>query len=85
MKKIQSKWFVVPNDPDELMTALNKEGSLGWAFVHGIGTPAGLRFLLQRTTDEDVDVSDIVAYEKEKKEAELLAKFAPGPAKVNLR
>ena len=78
MKKIQFKWFNVPNPPEDFMDDLSREGALGWRFVHGVGTPTGLRFILERITDEEVDDTDVEAYEKAKKEAALVAQFGPG-------
>ena len=78
MKKVQFKWFDVPQaPPEEMMVSLNKEGAVGWHFVHGVGTPTGLKFLMERVTDEEVDATDIEAYEKAQREAELVAKFGP--------
>lgn len=83
MNKVQFRFFDVPQSPtttpEDIILGLNREGSLGWRFVHGVGTPAGLKFLMQRETDEQVDQADVEAYAKAQKEAELLAKFAPGP------
>ena len=79
MKKIQTKIFFPPPNVEQMVTDLNKENSLGWRFIHAIQTQAGIIFMLERTTDEDVDATDVEAYEKAKKEAELIAQFGPGP------
>ncbi len=90
MKKYQFKFFDVPPPPADLIAELNKEGNLGWRFVHGIGTPTGLKFLMERPSEEEVDQTDIDAYNDAQKEAELIARFGPGNArpldsKISLR
>jgi 16S rRNA A1518/A1519 N6-dimethyltransferase RsmA/KsgA/DIM1 with predicted DNA glycosylase/AP lyase activity len=79
MKKLQTKLFFPPPNVEQMVIDINKENALGWRFIHAIQTQAGIIFMMERTTDEDVNDADVEAYEKAKKEAELLAQFGPGP------
>jgi len=76
MKQIEYKLFDIP--PSDLEGELNKEGKLGWRAAHAIGTPAGLKFLMERTSDKDVDAEDIAQYLREQHQSELLSKFGIG-------
>ena len=82
MKKVEFKFvdIVQTQKPDELIATLNQEGALGWHFVHAVGVPGGMKFMMQRETDENVYQADLDAYDKAKKDAELLARFGLGNA-----
>lgn len=56
MKKWEVKLINVGQSTD-VEAELNKEGQAGWRFAHGLATPFGMKFLLERQLDEDVDVS----------------------------
>ncbi len=76
MKRYEYKLFDMP--PTDLEGLLNKEGQVGWRPIHPIGTPQGMKFLMERISDEDVSPEDIAAHQKAVKEAELAAKFGIG-------
>lgn len=59
MKKVQVKIVNILNvDIEEL---LNQEGQEGWHFIQALGSPlGGVRFLLERTLDEDVDADSVL-------------------------
>ncbi len=54
MKKWQVKLINISQQTD-LEAELNKEGEAGWRFAHALATPFGVKFLLERQLDEDVD------------------------------
>jgi hypothetical protein len=39
----------------DLEAELNKEGESGWRFAHALATPFGIKLVLERQLDEDVD------------------------------
>lgn len=85
MKKVEFKFYsVLQVTPEQLVVELNKEGSQGWRFVHGMMGPTGLMFIMERISDEDVAPEDIESYQKAQKEAELVAKFGPNTQRVPL-
>lgn len=67
MKKWQTKLMDVSAQTD-VEKELNQAGESGWRFVNILATPAGVKFVLERQSDEDVD-------DKEAKTYELMKKF----------
>jgi hypothetical protein len=66
MKKWAVKLLNVGAQTD-LEVELNKEGQAGWRFAHAVATPFGVKFVLERQLDEDVE-GDV-------KQDELMKKF----------
>jgi len=54
MKKWEVKLLSVGQQTD-LEVELNAEGQAGWRFAHALQTPFGIKFLLERQQDEEVD------------------------------
>jgi hypothetical protein len=76
MKRVEYKMFDIP--ATDLEGALNVEGRSGWRAAHPIGTPTGMKFLMERVLDESVTTEDLEASRKAAHESELMAKFGPG-------
>ena len=55
MKKYQFKLFSIPQT--DLDVALNVEGQLAYHPIQAMQTPFGMKFLLERQLDEDVDLT----------------------------
>jgi hypothetical protein len=60
MKQWEVKLLNVGQQTD-LEVELNELGKSGWHFATALGTPFGIKFLLQRETDRDVSDSDELA------------------------
>ena len=54
MKKWQVKTLNVGQQTD-VEAELNREGQMGWRFAHALMTPFGVKFILERQLDEEVD------------------------------
>ena len=54
MKQWQAKLLSVGQNTD-VELELNELGKAGWHFMSALGTPFGVKFLLQRQLDEEVD------------------------------
>lgn len=75
MKKLQVKLMDLDAKTD-LEAELNLAGQLGWSFKHAVGTPQGMKFVLERTLDEEVTTAEINAEAEQIYQKELMKKFA---------